>query len=236
MLVNVVPINIFKADLDLSTESNPEVTPRSAWSSGMLFESYPVRSRIILAKIHPPAGRSHPDGRHVSVVWEIQISIKIDTGPNRGCAVAVPRARRRSGPVKAVDVLETIRGTSHGFGTKRRFDRIGNIVGKTKSDWIVILHEVGIRGRDRPSRGERNCRWGNHGIQSALLRYSRMRRKVPPRNRWRKKVVVVVGGRRSPRKRWRRVSWNNRWMMITNKRRRRINSGFKVVRTTGGKA
>ena len=176
MLVNVILINIFKADLDLSTESGPEVTSRRAWSSGMLFETDLVRSGVILAKIHPPAGRGHSDGRHVSVVREIQIRIKIDTWPNRGWADAFARARRRTGPVKALNVVENVRGTSNGFGNKRRFNRSGNIVVKTKSDGIVIRHDETGRGRDRTRnrsvRRERDCRWGNRGT---IFRYGGMR-------------------------------------------------------------
>ena len=118
MLINVVPINIFKADLDLSTESGPEMASRSAWwSSGMLFKPNLVRRGVILAKIYPPAGRRHSDGGHVSVVRKIQIRIKIDTWPTGGCTNPFTRARRRPGPVKTLNVFETIQRTSDGFGT-----------------------------------------------------------------------------------------------------------------------
>ena len=117
MLINVVPINIFKADLDLSTESGPEMASRSAWSRGMLFKTNLVRRGVILAKIDPPAGRRHSDGGHVSVVRKIQIRIKIDTWSTGGCTNPFARARRRPGSVEALNVSETIRRTSDGFGT-----------------------------------------------------------------------------------------------------------------------
>ena len=136
VLIDVVVVDVFKAEFDGMTDVGTELAYGGRWTVRILIELHLVGRVVVLTPIHSTRCFDHVNWGKIGIVREIEIGIKIDSRSPDGCLDG-SRAWRRGRSLQPGRLFETIGIGPDAFGTNRRIDQDRNWIwagiGKTET-------------------------------------------------------------------------------------------------------